>query len=677
LGVKVIIFEWIFMKKILKFIPLVVCCFSCASLSAQNSLSEIHYSVMDLYALRYYPFQVEADSILQQMGDRQVEKQKAVHQKTSINLAVNREFLDNQMQYSTAANDLIYRYLIKPYQAWLQYAEPLKEDSRDIALTIGLQEDSKNEAIYEFLGKQNINYLLDEIIGDADVFKNKDSYIYFLAGKKTPDNQPVYEIAFYPKNPQTNAFTGYLYVTADGNYLPVKALFTQSNPYNTSLVRDILFTQTFETKGNQTFPVKKEVSLALGDEIKGNLLVNRTTNYTDTIDPLTASEKQVENVVHIASQTRAFRNLKNATHFLLTDRLPVSGEKGLLEWGPVTQSVSYNETEGLRLKAGGNTTLQVNKHLLLGGYLAYGLKDEKFKYRGDLVYSFLPKDKAIWEFPKRLLSLSYIRDLNIPGQDLQNGTRDEFYHSFSHSGTYSMSHQKLATIRYEHELPNRLSFRIGGKYLQDEPVGNIQYEAYTISEMNFSLRYAPGEIFLQNREKRLYLRRGVVELNLNHRIGLKGVLGSDQHYQITDFSACKRFSIPQNVGTANIQLSAGKIWNRVPFPLLFIPVGNQSYIYEENDYNLMDFYEFTTDRFVAGNVNFHFNWSPFKLFSHSQIQTTCGIKALYGSLSDTNDPYVEMHIGLANIFKLLRVEWVQRMTYGEKGSIFITGGFGF
>ncbi|GHT50473.1 membrane protein [Bacteroidia bacterium] len=654
---------------------LAVGCLSCASLSAQKSLTEIRYSVMDLYALRYYPFQPEADSIIQQMGEWQEIKQEALHQKTSLNLAINKEFLDNQIQYSVTANDLVYKQLIKPYQAWLQYAEPLKEDSREIALTIGLQDDSKNEAIYEFLGKQNVNYLLDEMLGDVDVFKNKDSYHYFLTGKKILDNQAVYEIAFYPKKAQADAFTGYLYVTADGNYSLLKTLFTRSNPYSTGLVRDILFTQTFEMKGKQIFPLKKEASFAWGDEIKGSLLVNQTLHYTDTIDPLTASEKQVEKVVEIASQTRAFRNLKNTAHFLLTNRLLIGGDQGLLEWGPVTQSISYNEMEGLRLKAGGNTTLQLNKRLLLGGYLAYGLRDEQFKYRGDLLYSFLPKDKDIWEFPKRLLSLSYIRDLNVPGKDLQNSTRDEFFHSFSHSGTYNMSQQKLASIRYEHELPNRLSFRIDGKYLHDQPMGNIQYEPYTISELNFSLRYAPGEIFLQNRDDRIYLRRGKIELNLNHRMGLKGALGSDYRYHITDFSANKRFSLSPKVGTADVQLSAGKIWNRVPFPLLFIPAGNQSYIYEENDYNLMDFYEFTTDRFVAGNVNFRFNWSPFNWFSQSQIKTTCGIKALYGSLAETNDPYVEVHIGLANIFKLLRVEWVQRLTYGEKGSIFISSGF--
>ncbi|GHV20747.1 hypothetical protein FACS189428_0140 [Clostridia bacterium] len=553
----------------------------------------------------------------------------------------------------------------------------LKEDSGEIALTIGLQTDSTNEAIYEFIGKQNVNYLLDEIIGDDDVLKNKEGYVYFLAGKKILDHQPVYEIAFYPKNPQANAFTGYLYVTADGNYSLAKAFFIQSNPYSTSLVRDMLFTQTFETKGNQTFPMKKEAVFALGDAIKGSLLINRTINYTDTVEPLTAAEKQVEKVVHIASQTRAFRNLKNATHFLLTDRLLIGGDKGLLEWGPITQSISYNDLEGLRLKAGGNTTLQVNRHLLLGGYLAYGLKDEQFKYRGDLIYSFLPKDKYIREFPKRLLSLSYIKDLNIPGRDLLKGTRDEFYHSFSHSGTYNMSQQKLASISYEQELQNRLSFRIGGKHLHDRPLENLQYDAFTISEMNFSLRYAPGEIFLQNRENRLYLRRGAVELNLNHRIGVKGALGSDYGYQITDFNAYKRFSLSPKVGVVAVQLSAGKIWNQVPFPLLFIPTGNQSYIYEENDYNLMDFYEFATDRFVAGNVNFRFNWSPFSLFSQSNIKTTWGIKALYGSFPDTNDPYMEMHIGLADIFKLLRIEWVQRLTYGEKGSIFISSGVAF
>jgi hypothetical protein len=693
--------------------------------------------VIDFYALRYYPFTIKADSIIRKViakndpGD--FCSVPVIYKKTAVHLVSNTEFLNNQLRRFTETDNFIHKYLIKPYKTWLQYVEPLKENGNETALIIGFYEEqrkdgallkSKKEGIYEFIGTENAEDISDKIFGDIDLFRNKNDvmllpfksplvsknipeYKYFLSVIKQPNDQPVYEIAFYPENLWDNsAFTGYLYVTADGNYSLVKVLFTLNDPYHLNFVSNILFVQTFENKEKRSFPLKKESVFTYGDEIIGSLLVNQIINYANPVDSLTNSEKQIDNVVKSAAQTRAFRNLQTGFHLLLTDYLTIGGKKGLFEYGPVCRSVSYNEMEGLRLKASGNTTLQLSKKLLMGGYIAYGTKDERLKYRGDLIYSFLPKNKDIWEFPKRLIHFTYVQDFNIPGDDLLTTNRDHFLYSFSQLNALNMSFQKVAAIEYEHELQNRLSFKIGGKYLYERPEGRLNgLKALTRSEVNFSLRYAPRELFIQNRKNRIYFRKDV-ELNVSHRIGLKNVFGSDYHYQITNFDIYRKFHLPQNTGTVDARFSAGKVWSRVPFPLLFISKGNQSYIFEEDDYNLVDYYEFITDNFIAGNINFQLNWSPFHLFYKSKIKTSFGARIIYGPLSDNNnpvyhfrlfsfmpetqmlgnDPYMEMNIGFSNILRILRVEWVHRLTYrnpdayGKKkrtGSLFVTTSFTF
>jgi len=718
--------------------------FSFSLVSAQYSPTEIRYSVMDFQALRHSPFTTEADSIVRKVMEQipvPSSSPPATHRKTSIQLAINEAFLEDHLNYFTVTDHWLYRYILQPYTPWLQYATPLKENAWEKVLTVGLIEEhkegrklslSKHEGIYNFIGKQNVARLLDETLGEIDLFKKKNevmqtpfkgplnpkhrsAYRYFLSAQKTLAEQPVYEIAFYPKNVREPAFAGYLYVTADGNYSLVQTNFTLSDGSETSWMKNVLFVQTFENKENQISPVTKEVFLMAGDETAGGLLVNRTTDYTDLITPLSLSEKQIGPLVEIASQTSAYKNWQNGMYFLLTNYLRLGGEKGKIEWGPVVESLSYNRTEGIRLKAGGNTTLNLNKHFLFGGYLACGSKDKQFKYSGQAIYSFLPKTKDIWEFPKRLLSVSYIRDLNIPGKDLMTSNRDNFFYSFPLSYDQNLSLQKLFTVAYEHEWPQRLSFKAGGQYLYDRPTGSIQYlkgeqdiivPDVTTSELQLSLRYAPREIFFQNRKDRLYIRRGAIEFNIRHRIGFKGVFGSDYHYQITDFSAFKRFYFPQRIGTVDVRFSAGKVWSRVPFPILFIPVGNLSYIFKENDYNLMNYYEFITDRFLAGNIACQFNWSPFRLFSENKIKTNIGTRIIYGPLSPNNDPalhpdlfrfnqgvtpldnepYMEMNIGFSNIFKMFRVEWVQRLTYLEQtdlgkkknhASLFVAAAFSF
>ena len=78
------------------------------------------------------------------------------------------------------------------------------------------------------------------------------------------------------------------------------------------------------------------------------------------------------------------------------------------------------------------------------------------------------------------------------------------------------------------------------------------------------------------------------------------------------------------------------------------------------------------------------NWSPVKLFRpKSAMKTQGGIKAIYGPLSDANNPqlhpelfvfnhgveplgekpYAEAHIGLSGILKYVRVDYVYRLTY--------------
>ena len=637
------------MKRILSrflLFPLLLFSFS---ISAQNTPAEIHYSVMDLLALRYYPFTQSADSIVKKViernNNRSISDIPIIDQRTSF--------------------------------------------------------DAKEE-IYGLFGKQNINLLIDKLFSPVDLFdenadllfsllpvpltsKGMEAYNFYFSTERTMRDSPVYEIVFFPKNPDEKGFSGYLYVTADGEYSLVRTFFTSYDP-SSDWMQGLLLTQIFETKDGKDLPLRSKTAFSMGSPIGGSFLFNRTFAYTD--EPFPADF--TDSIDSPGFPTQLLQKTENLIHILLTDHSTIGGKKGKVEWGPISETFSRNEIEGLRLKASGNTTLQLNPHWLFGGALAYGTKDKQFKYRSDVIYSIQPKDRVIWEFPKRLIGFTYTKDLNIPGQDLLTSSRDNIFSFFSHSGTYLMTLQRMAHLYYEHEFTNHFSFKIGGKHLQEQSMGHLHHPNITNSEVNFSLRYAPGEIFLQNRHSRLFLRKGQIELNFSHRMGIKGVFGSDYAYHATDFKVRKKVPLPATIGNVYLQLSAGKMWNRVPFPLLFIPMGNQSYIFDTDNYNLMDFYEFTTDRFIAGNVNFLFNWSPFRLFSESKIRTSLGIRSIYGALSDNNNPdlhpelipfsegihplgdrpYTEINIGLTNILQLFRVEWVHRLTPGNNKNVF-------
>ena len=692
--------------------------------TAQQTPSEIKYKTWDIHALRYYPFTQPADSFIQQIIDRkQVSTQKSEayrYEKTAVDLAMNKQFLADAINHSTASQNLMYKYVLLPYNAWLSYARPIREDSPYLNLTLFLSERYSKENQQTYSSSQtpisqveakDIQYFLEEWLGDIDIWKDRNevlfsslksplakdagkTYRYFFSSKTETEGVPVYEIVFFSKKLKEKALEGYLYISVS-DLTPVKAVLTLNPLMKKKPANSVLFIQT---------PIRKETKLAIGDDMTTALQLEqvriREGNAADSIPPdyLSPAQKEISGLIEEAGRTRAFSNLQNGLSFLMTDHVGIL--RNNFNLGPVTQMLSYNSMEGVRLRIGGFTSQKLNEQASVGGYLAYGTKDNRWKYRGDLIY--LPRSTDQLQF-------TYVNDLNIPGKDCLEDKRDRIFYSLYQARTENMSLQKIGQLSYETEGFRPFSLKLNLNYKYDQPLGIVKYETLknelhttindiTTTEIGLSFRYSPNEKYLNIKNKRIVFHSPDVDFRLNHRIGVKGIFGSNYNYHITDLSISKSFDLPMNTGSFGLGISGGKVWNSVPFPLLFIPAGNQSYIFEDEDYNLMRFYEFVTDQFVAGNADFQLNWSPVNLiFPKSGLKTHGGIKAIYGPLSDKNNPllhpelfilnhgieglgekpYAEAHIGLSGILKYLRVDYVYRLTYRNKGSLFVSTAFNF
>lgn len=273
---------------------------------------------MDLHALRYYPFKIKADSIVEQIIiNSKASIPENSYSKITVDFIGNKELVEAQLNYYAQANGFIYKNLIKPYTPWLEYATPLNENNREIILTLGVHEEKKanqevvessDEAIYSFIGKKNVKNLLNELLGDIDLFRERNNvmflslkgplskgglnhYNFFHSSSEKLDGVKVHEIVFFPKQADIYAFTGYLYITESYPYTLKKAIFTISNSHAMNFVKDILFTQIFDVDGNLILPKKEEYLFSMGDDSKGGLFVSKNIDFTDTIPPLTLSEK--------------------------------------------------------------------------------------------------------------------------------------------------------------------------------------------------------------------------------------------------------------------------------------------------------------------------------------------------------------------------------------------------
>ncbi|MDR1632200.1 MAG: DUF5686 family protein [Dysgonamonadaceae bacterium] len=670
------------------------------------------YKAWGLHALRQFPFDQKADAIVNQLiardsSDFFVQKPYHFH-KSSLNLVINTQWMEEWLHPATPVDALFYKYILKYYGSWLKYGRPIDNKPTDWDLTLFLSHTYKNSRqktdstsnIFNYINSDNLSYLINEWTGDIDLSKNKselltnsvksplaknamETYQYYLSGMEEIDGVPAYEIAFFSKERIDNTFEGYLYVSIK-DFSLLKAVFTLNWFTRRKGVDEMLFTHT---------PSKKENLFYLGDDRKAGLLLNRTEILSDrmwdSLPPLalTASEQEISALIEEAGRTRAYRNLQKTGLLLATDKIGIFGDR--LEIGPLSHTIHHNALEGLRLRIGGNTTWKLNRHVSAGGYLAYGFRDKQLKYRGDIRYSYDRNDQ---------FHFTYVHDLNLPGYDLLADERDHFLHSFFHSGTRSMPLQEIGRVNYEKKFLRDFSAELTAKYIYEKPFGKIHYAQFNQlypsiknTELGLSLRYAPHEKFVKLRDNRLIFQNADFDLNLNYRMGIKGIFDSRYNYKITSFSIYKKIYFPFHTGHAGIRLSGGKVWDRVPFPILFIPGGNQGYIFQKEDYNLMNYYEFVTDRYLAGKLDFTFNWSPVRIiYSKSKIRTNLELRTLYGPLSDNNnpqihpelfifnngiralgtDPYTEISIGLDNILKIFRIDYVHRLHYKSRKSIF-------
>lgn len=211
--------------------------------------------------------------------------------------------------------------------------------------------------------------------------------------------------------------------------------------------------------------------------------------------------------------------------------------------------------------------------------------------------------------------------------------------------------------------------------------------------MGLTLRYAPGETFVNTKQRRRPVSLDAPIFTLSHTTGFKGVLGGEYNFNLTEASIWKRFWL-SSWGKVDVTLKGGAQWNTVPFPLLILPAANLSYITQKETFNLINNMEFLNDRYASLALTYDMNGKLFNripLIKKLKWREVFRFRALYGNLTEKNNPfksnnpelfdfpqrdgsytsyvmdpkvpYLEASVGIYNIFKLLHIEYVRRLTY--------------
>jgi hypothetical protein len=295
-----------------------------------------------------------------------------------------------------------------------------------------------------------------------------------------------------------------------------------------------------------------------------------------------------------------------------------------------------------------------------------------------------------------------MKEVRIPGQELQLSEYDNIFLSLHRGVNDKFFLNRTLKTEFLNEFENHFSYIAGFSYTRQTPYGNLYFNNndylsetnkiynLNISEFFLNLRYAPNETFYQGKLYRYPVRNKYPVIELRSAYASKSI-NNDYNYIRLQLSISKRF-YASIFGYGDFTLEGGKIFGQVPYPLLFIHRANQTYSYQRNSYSMMNFLEFVSDQYASINAEYCFNGfilNKIPLIKTLKLRELLTCKILYGGLSNTNNPdlqtalykfptdpngvplthsltsqpYIEAGVGVSNIFKIFRVDFVKRITY--------------
>ena len=596
----------------------------------------------------------------------------------------------------------------------------------------------------------NINILLNRFVSPLSSTLAVSYYKYYIMDTLDISGTKCADLAFVPVNSESYGFTGRLYITLDGNYALKRFTLNVPSHINLNFVDKLRIDQEFRQMPDSTWVLDTEntyinfyiidgtqqfyahnlrsydnyqFEVANRDSVFGllgeNHIAMKATAQPDTFwvnhrhIPLKEKESALDDLLAQMRKVPVFNVIIKTAEILISGYIPTGKDRSTskFDFGPMNTTFSANDLEGFRMRVGGMTTANLHPNWFADGYVAYGVDDRKFKYNGRLLYSFTKKEYHPGEFPRNNLSLTHEYDVYTPGQDFLFTSKDNMFVAIKVGTPVTrMQYIRKTMLQYEKDWTNNLSILGWIRHENNEAAGTLSYDlmnedgslthlnSFNKTELGVQLRYAPGERAYNGRagrESPFNLSKDAPIFKISHQMGFKG-LGGDYRYNHTEISAEKRIWL-SSFGHIDALVKAGKVWDKVPFPLLILPNTNQSLTIQPEAFNMMNAMEFVTDQYVSWYLTYYLKgWilNRIPVVKWLKLREVVSFSGVYGNLTDKNNPdltpglfrlpdgtmemgntpYMEFSVGLENILKVLRVDYYRRLTYLDNPGI-KKGGF--
>ena len=590
----------------------------------------------------------------------------------------------------------------------------------------------------KFSGFQNpsISHYTGDMYQDIDIYKNSSLifgqefasplsnswngyYKYYLIDSTYINGHRCYQIQFKPKHLSEFAFYGNMWIT-DTTFALMRIEMTVTKDANLNYVQDFSVVQEYTYVDNKCWMLSKNkliVEFGLNEKGLGlygrkttlydNFIINkpkgeegfynplkkvivqdsanfRSLHYWDSIrqEPLSKNEKNIYTMVD------TFQTLPVYRHTLNTITLLAIGYKtfGDFEIGPIADFYSHNPVEGDRIRFGGRTSNNFSKWYELSGYVAYGFKDQKTKY--DIGYkAFITKE------PWQQIDVQYNDDVKVLGRSERLFSQDNILTSLlSREPMTNLTEIKETSLTYDRDIFAGLNFKFSFVNKVFIPTGGAGYSVFTgpgnidtktsifDPELQVNMNLSFNEKFVIYSVSRQSLGTKYPVLLVRYTKGLQGIFNGDYRYH--KLVAGVSYTLHINpLGKTNLNVESGKIWGNVPYLEMFLPPGNETYIFDRAAYNLMNYYEFSSDQYLALTAEHHFEGlflNRIPLMRKLKWREVATFKWLAGSINPANEqtvqfpvnmyglnnkPYSETGVAIENIFDVIRVDALWRLSY--------------
>ena len=554
-------------------------------------------------------------------------------------------------------------------------------------------------------------------------------YEYLLRDSIFEDNKKFYEILYFPRNSQDLLFEGRFKVDSK-TFAITDILLKNNRKMNLNFVRSLSIEKSFTQENDSIYlPLRDyyegDFTLISKDDNEKGLYIKKNILYSaydfETKQEPTFYDSQVQQtrskqfekaedywqglsnreaglnntrkvITEIGSNKRV-RRVSNAITILTT------GYFGLLkniQFGSIWQVISNNNIEGIRLRGGFRTFKTVNDLFRSKVYVAYGTKDKKIKYGFEAKYLFNHE-------PRMTIGASFVQDnLQLSGIGLleselaPNAVGTNVL--IARGENFSLTRTQKQVLSYNIAFSNY--FRLG--------IEGIHNNMSSGNQDLFSIGYQlPGEtlktsltdfatsLTMVYTPKREVFGFGVEQASgvnlfptftLKYTKGFKNILGGEFNYNKLQFNIKKPIRI-SNFGILRFSLDAAKVYENVPLTLLTPVVANQAFSIQSGAFSLIDFYDFTTNQYVAAHFEHHFNGYIFNripFIKKLKLREVAFYRAVLGDISKDNiainrssinynapsaKPFSEFGFGFENIgignFRPIRIDFVWRTQFNN------------